>query len=92
MNVIHIRNSGGTPAAYISNGTMGETWQAQNCERCAKDHGWHADEEAAEQCPVLTALLIGEHPIEGLVRHADRPWPSELECTYFQPCACGRQP
>lgn len=76
-------------STYISNGTMGEIWMARNCEGCAKDHGWHADEDAAGQCPVLTALTIGEYPIEGLIRHDDKRWPESLECTYFQPCECG---
>lgn len=75
-------------SVYISNGEMGRMWEARNCDGCAKDHGWHADEDATKQCPVLTALMLHEYPIEGLVRHDDRPWPDELECTYREPCEC----
>lgn len=76
--------------SYISNGTMGDMWQAANCERCTKDHPWHAEEGTDEQCPVIIALLIDEYPIEGLVRHDDKRWPAALECTYFTPCDCSR--
>jgi hypothetical protein len=67
-------------SAYISTGTMGETWIAHNCERCTRE-----DVAADTYCPVLTALYDNEYPIEGLIRHADKSWPAELECTYFTP-------
>lgn len=63
---------------YISNGTMGEMWMAQNCYRCTRE-----DADNEQYCPVLSALMMHEYPIEGLVLHADRMWPDELECTYF---------
>jgi hypothetical protein len=80
-------------SAYISNGTEGELWMADNCERCARDHSWHADGDTADQCPVLIALVIGEDGIEGLVEHADRYMPARLKCTYWKPCVgCGVDP
>lgn len=75
---------------YISNGTMGDMWMAKNCFRCQKDHGYHdaPDSDEGEPCITLMGLLGGEHPLEGLVVHKDRPWPDELECTYFAECGC----
>jgi len=64
---------------YISSGTMGEMWMAKNCHQCRRD-----DPDSELYCPVLTALMLDEYPIEGLVRHVDTTWPDELECTYFQ--------
>lgn len=64
---------------YISNGEMGRVWMAKNCEQCLRD-----DPDNEVYCPVLTALMCDEYPIEGLIRHADTTWPDELECTYFQ--------
>ncbi len=65
---------------YISNGTMGEMWMAANCYRCTRE-----DQDNEVYCPVLSATMLDEYPIEGLILHADKLWPDELECTYFTP-------
>ncbi|MEZ5236830.1 MAG: hypothetical protein R2749_29675 [Acidimicrobiales bacterium] len=55
-------------------------WMSENCDRCTKE-----DEYNEVCCPVLSALLLHEYPIEGLILHDDKLWPAELECTYFTP-------
>lgn len=67
-------------SSYISGGEMGRVWMAENCHRCTRD-----DEDNEVFCPVITLLMMHEYPIEGLIRHDDKPWPAELECTYFTP-------
>jgi len=72
---------------------MGMMWQAENCDRCAKDHRFShvADDEQDDSagCPVILAMMLHEYPIEGLIRHEDRLFPAELQCTYFTPCQEG---
>lgn len=79
---------------YISNGTEGAFWTEDNCERCARDHEWHDDNNGTDTCPVYMALMTGKYPIEGLVVHAaEHRMPARLKCTYWQPCTgCGVDP
>lgn len=45
-----------------SNGTAGDFFRAQTCDRCVRDHDWHGDPDyGGESCPIIMDALIGEH-------------------------------
>ncbi len=66
-----------------SNGTEGECFQAEWCERCKRDQAFRADPDSAEGCPILTNTMaydIGdpEYPAEWIETEG-----GESKCTAF---------
>lgn len=44
-----------------ANGTDGDFFRAQTCDRCVKDHHWHGEAEGGDSCPIIMDALSGEH-------------------------------
>jgi hypothetical protein len=70
------------------NGTEGDYFRAQNCDRCVRDHAWHNDEvDGAESCTIMLDALIGHSPPQWSHDTAT----GESWCSEFQgPCACSQ--
>lgn len=75
------------------NGTEGDAFNAQCCERCVKDHDWHGPgESTTDSCPIIMDSLSGEHsyPNElGPPQWSHDYSTGESRCSEFDgPCAC----
>jgi len=83
------------PGYRPSNGTEGDIFRFNTCDRCIHDHSWHTPPfEADESCPIIMDALAGEHsypnplgPPQWEGRWMPEGW-QEARCTEFKPCEC----
>lgn len=68
-----------------SNGSEGECFQSQWCEKCVRDQAFRDDPDSGDGCPILGATMIfniddEEYPVEWI--EDDK---GEARCTAFEP-------
>ena len=88
-----------TDVHYFSNGTDGQIWMNEWCNRCANDHGTHKAEWDEDGCPHIVSTLVHQFdpvfiPTEELVERPDGTtfvW-SSWSCMEFRRCPCDRGP
>lgn len=78
---------------YFSNGTEGDIWMREHCNRCLHDHGTHQPEWGAEDgCAHILSMMAGTaNQVFIRVPHATAQF-DVLECTEFTRCPCDRGP
>ncbi len=67
------------PGAPFSNGTSGEIWMDDWCDRCANDSPEMVDR--GDGCPLILIALSGETPIEWLPQESTQ----DYHCIEFRP-------
>lgn len=93
MTTVATETSGFEQNYRPNNGTDGDCFNAQCCDRCMKDHAWHADwPDAPDSCPIIMDALSGEHayPNElGPPQWSHNYETGESRCSEFEgPCDC----
>lgn len=82
-----------TPGYLPSNGTMGDMFRAEWCDRCVRDHSSHIGGECSTPsrwaCSIFTGSLIcypGPGPDEWESRDPGAGRGLDVRCTAFQAC------
>lgn len=81
---------------YFSNGTEGQAWMAEHCNRCRHDHGTHRPEwDAEDGCPHVLSLVVGTADPVFIADTLSMPSGGELStwaCVEYTRCPCDRGP